>query len=162
MRVSCSSRAGAGDLLCGEAIGVEPARPGQDKIRAELGDAVVVVVDHDVAQLRAPFRGQRRVLAEVVEDPDECRIDVRSRVAGHLAHPFAAVRSADPQGTVDPEGLRAEGAPVHQDVLAGVRSEALTEQHDPRPRPGRPAPQALDHAQQQQPVLFPGRADPGQ
>ena len=39
---------------------------------------------------------------------------------------------ADPQRPVDAEGPRAQGAPVQEDVLAGVRAEALAEQHDPR------------------------------
>ena len=72
---------------------------------------------------------------------------------GDLVHPPAAVRRADPQGPVDAQRLRAERAPVQEDVLAGVRAQALAEEHYPRPRSG-PVPQALQDPQPQQPVLF--------
>ena len=125
--------AGAGPryLLDRGAAGGEPAGAGRDEVGAELGDAVVVVADQDVAKPRAVLGGHRGVLGVVVEHPDEGGVDVGSGGSGDLAHPLAAVRRADPQGAVDPECLRAQGAPVHEHVLAGVRPEALAEQHHP-------------------------------
>src|SRR4051812_5295577 len=47
-------------------------------------------------------------------------------------HPAAQIRSADPQRTIDAERLWSERPPVQKGVLAGMRAEALSEDHDPR------------------------------
>ena len=74
---------------------------------------------------------ERLELGEVVDHGDAVPVDVEPVRAGDLVHPPAAVRRADPQRAVDAQRLRAQGAPVQEDVLAGVRPEALTEDHDP-------------------------------
>ena len=112
---------------------VSQAGGGAEQVRAELGDAVVVVADQDVAGARPALRGQLPELGEVVDHGDQVRGRRPAAVAaGDLVHPPAAVRGADPQCPVDAQRLRTQGAPVQEDVLAGVRAEALAEQHDPR------------------------------
>jgi hypothetical protein len=59
--------AGARHLLDRGAAGGEPAGAGRAEVGAELGDAVVVVADQDVAEPGAVGGGYRGVLGVVVE-----------------------------------------------------------------------------------------------
>ena len=154
--------AGSRHLLDRGATGGEPAGAGRDEVGAELGDTVVVMADQDVAKARAVLGGHRGVLGVVVEHPDEGGVDVGSGGSGDLAHPLAAVRRADPQGAIDPECLRPQGAPVHEHVLAGVRPKALAEQHHPGAAVGGPVAEAFEDVQHEQAVLLAGCADPAQ
>jgi len=120
------------------------------------------MADQDVAEPSAVLGGHGGVLGMVVEHPDEGGVDVGSRGPGDLSHPFAAVGRSDPQSTVDPECLRAQGAPVHEHVLAGVRPEALAEQHHPGAAVGGPVAETLEDVQHEQAVLLAGRTDPAQ
>jgi hypothetical protein len=120
------------------------------------------VADHDVAEPGAVGGGHRGVLGVVVEHLDEGGVDVWPGGSGDLSHPLAAVGGPDPQGAVDPERLRAQGAPVHEHVLAGVCSEALAEQHHPRPPVGGTIAEPFQDVQHQQTVLLAGRTNPAQ
>jgi len=120
------------------------------------------MADQDVAEPSAVLGGHGGVLGMVVEHPDEGGVDVGSGGSGDLAHPLAAVRRTDPQGAIDSECLRAQGAPVHEHVLAGVRPEALTEQHHPGATVGGPVAETFEDVQHEQPILLPCRTDPAQ
>ena len=155
-----AARARAVDALDGGPPGSEPGGGGRQQVGAEPGDAVVVVAEHDVRRERAPLLRDGEELVDVVDHGDAVPVDVEAVRAGDLVHPLAAVRRADPQGPVDAQRLQTQGAPVQEDVLAGVRTEALAEEDDPRAAALAVRLQPLEDAQPQQPVLLAGLPHP--
>ena len=57
-------------------VRAEPARGGRQQVRAELGDAVVVVADQDVPQPGPALVAELLELLVVVDDRDRVRVDV--------------------------------------------------------------------------------------
>ncbi len=102
------------------------------ELGAEHGDAVVVVGDHDVAELLA-LRGLERLpLGDLAEHSHDRGVDVGAVVEEDLLLPLAEVRGADPDRVVDPGVDEALGAAVDERILTRPRAEALAEEHELR------------------------------